>query len=82
MPQAQTTSFASRAAARMAASLPCKKKNRKDGKTQLQNYLTFSKAALGVWFNGDERIFLRKIEKDGKIEFEEIPNIPQFGQRI
>ena len=60
----------------------CKKKNRKDGKTQLQNYLTFSKAALGVWFNGDERIFLRKIEKSGRIEFEEIPNIPQFGQRI
>src|SRR3954453_4177981 len=26
----------------------CKKKNRKDGKTQLQDYLTFSKAVLGV----------------------------------
>jgi len=60
----------------------CKKKNRKDGKTQLQDYLRFSKAFLGVWFNGDERFFLRKIEKDGRIEFEEIPNIPQFGQRI
>ena len=60
----------------------CKKKNRKDGKTQLQDYLRFSKAFLGVWFNGDERIFLRKIEKGGKVEFEEIPNIPQFGQRI
>lgn len=60
----------------------CKKKNRKDGKTQLQDYLRFSKAFLGVWFNGDERIFLRKVEKDGRIEFEEIPNIPQFGQRV
>ena len=30
----------------------CKKKNRKDGKTQLQDYLRFSKAFLGVWFNG------------------------------
>jgi type I restriction enzyme M protein len=59
----------------------CKKKNRKDGKTQLQDYLRFSKAFLGVWFNGDERLFLRKVEKDGRIEFEEIPNIPQFGQR-
>ncbi|CAI2192157.1 4472_t:CDS:2, partial [Funneliformis geosporum] len=39
----------------------CKKKNRKDGKTQLQDYLTFSKAVLGVWFNGNERMFLRKI---------------------
>jgi type I restriction enzyme M protein len=60
----------------------CKKKNRKDGKGQLQDYLRFSKAFLGVWFNGDERLFLRKVEKDGRIEFEEIPNIPQYGQRI
>src|SRR2546421_7234657 len=30
----------------------CKKKNRKDGKPQLQDYLIFSKAVLGVWFNG------------------------------
>lgn len=60
----------------------CKKKNRKDGRTQLQDYLRFSKAYLGVWFNGEERFFLRKIEKDGKIEFEDIPNIPQFGQRF
>jgi type I restriction enzyme M protein len=60
----------------------CKKKDRKDGKTQLQDYLRFSKAVLGVWFNGNERMFLRKIEKSGRIEFEEIPNIPQFGQRI
>jgi len=37
---------------------------------------------LGVWFNGDERLFLRKVEKQGKIFFEEIPNIPQFGQRV
>ncbi|MFH1004553.1 MAG: N-6 DNA methylase [Bacteroidota bacterium] len=60
----------------------CKKKNRKDGKGQLQDYLRFSKAGLGVWFNGEERLFLRKFEKDGRIEFQEIPNIPVAGQRI
>lgn len=60
----------------------CKKKNRKDGQTQLQDYLRFSQASLGVWFNGEERIFLRKLEKKGRIEFHEIPNIPQYGQRI
>jgi len=60
----------------------CKKKNRKDGKSQLQDYLRFSKASLGVWFNGDERLFLRKIERDGRIYFEDIPNIPKFGQRV
>ncbi len=60
----------------------CKKKNRKDGKTQLQDYLRLSKAFLGVWFNGDERLFLRKSEKGGRVTFEEIPNIPRYGQRV
>ena len=62
--------------------IECKKKDRKDGKTQLQDYLRFSKSYLGVWFNGDERLFIRKIEKAGRIEFEEIPNIPIYGQRV
>jgi type I restriction enzyme M protein len=60
----------------------CKKKNRKDGLAQLKDYLRFSKAYLGVWFNGNERFFLRKVEKNGKIKFEEIPNIPKYGQRL
>lgn len=60
----------------------CKKKNRKDGRTQLEDYLRFSKAYLGVWFNGEERLYLQKIEKDGKVFFKEIPNIPVYGQRI
>ena len=60
----------------------CKKKNRKDGRSQLEDYLRFSKAYLGVWFNGEERLYLQKIEKDGKILFEEIPNIPRYGERV
>ena len=60
----------------------CKKKNRKDGRTQLEDYLRLSKAYLGVWFNGEERLYLQKIEKDGKVLFEEIPNIPRFGERV
>lgn len=60
----------------------CKKKDRKDGQTQLQDYLRFCKASLGIWFNGQERLFLKKIEKAGRVLFEEIPNIPLFGQRI
>ena len=60
----------------------CKKKTRKDGRSQLEDYLKFSKAFLGVWFNGTERLFLKKIEKEGKVLFHEIPNIPKKGQRI
>lgn len=62
--------------------IECKKKNRKDGKKQLEDYLHFSKACLGVWFNGEERLFLRKTEKRGKVFFEVIPNIPRYGQRV
>ncbi|MDO5424020.1 MAG: N-6 DNA methylase [Eubacteriales bacterium] len=66
----------------IAIIVECKKKNRKDGRSQLEDYLKFSKASLGVWFNGEERFFIRKYEKDGRVLFREIPNIPQYGQRI
>ena len=35
-----------------------------------------------MWFNGSERLFLRKIEKNGHVFFNEIPNIPKTFQRI
>nr|ARR28469.1 putative DNA methyltransferase [Caulerpa okamurae] len=60
----------------------CKKKNRRDGKSQLEDYLKLSKSKLGVWFNGSEKVFLRKIEKNGQIYFDEIPNIPKVDQEI
>ena len=60
----------------------CKNKNRMDGRGQLEDYLRLSKANLGVWFNGSERLFLRKIEKGDKVIFDEIPNIPKAYQRI
>ncbi|MES1036683.1 restriction endonuclease subunit M [Bacillus pumilus] len=60
----------------------CKKKSRKDGRSQLEDYLRFSKARLGVWFNGENRLFLLKTEKDGEVHFQEIPNIPIYGQRV
>lgn len=60
----------------------CKKPNRRNGKSQLKDYLRFSSAQLGVWFNGDEKLFLKKTESKGKVFFEEIPNIPKYGERI
>jgi type I restriction enzyme M protein len=60
----------------------CKKKTRKDGLDQLKDYLTLSNARMGVWFNGNERLFIRKIEKSGQVLFDEIPNIPIYGQRL
>lgn len=60
----------------------CKNKNRREGRSQLEDYLRLSKANFGVWFNGYERLFLRKLEGGGKVSFKEIPNIPKADQRI
>lgn len=60
----------------------CKQKTRKDGLEQLKTYLSLSSAKLGVWFNGEERLFLQKIISEEGLEFVEIPNIPQYGQGI
>ena len=60
----------------------CKKKTRRDGLAQLHDYLRLCNARLGVWFNGLERIFVKKIEKGGRVSFVEIPNIPNCGQRV
>ena len=60
----------------------CKGKTRNDGEGRLQNYLKLSKADIGVWFNGKERLFIRKIEHAGKVYFAKIPNIPRYGERL
>ncbi len=61
----------------------CKKKTRKDGIAQLKLYLEMSPAVVGVWFNGQEHAYLLKIrQKDGSIEWKDLPNIPARGQRI
>lgn len=61
----------------------CKKKTRRDGLNQLKLYMDMSPAEVGVWFNGSEHVYLRKIhKKDGSRIYEELPNIPRHGQRI
>jgi type I restriction enzyme M protein len=61
----------------------CKKKNRKDGVVQLKLYLDMSPAEIGVWFNGIEHAYLRKVyHKDGRRTYQDLPSIPRYGQRI
>lgn len=59
-----------------------KKPTRKDGIDQLELYLKFCKATIGIWYNGKESVYIRKIEESGNIHFEEIPAIPKFGQKF
>ncbi len=61
----------------------CKRKTRKDGVAQLKLYLDMSAAEVGVWFNGHEHEYLRKVHhKDGSRTYQPSPNIPRYGQRI
>lgn len=61
----------------------CKKKNRRDGLAQLKLYLDMSPAEIGVWFNGEDHQYIRKIiHRDGSRIYESLPTIPRRGQRI
>ncbi len=61
----------------------CKPKDKKAGEKQLRIYMDMSPAEVGVWFNGDEHLYLRKVHhKDGRRTYEVLPNIPRKGQRI
>tara|TARA_Y100000389_G_C17457920_1_gene519457 strand:- start:1469 stop:3214 length:1746 start_codon:yes stop_codon:yes gene_type:complete len=60
----------------------CKRKNEKDGLNQLKDYLRFCSAEIGIWFNGEKKTIIKKFESKGKVYFEEIPDIPRFGQRL
>lgn len=60
----------------------CKRPTREDGRAQLELYLKFCDASIGVWYNGNESLYLKKIEKSGNITFEEIPAIPSYMETI
>lgn len=58
-----------------------KSADRKDGVGQLQSYLAACPNAIfGMWTNGLERFCYRKLQKKGQILFEEIPDLPAYGQ--
>ncbi|HWS90568.1 MAG TPA: N-6 DNA methylase [Pyrinomonadaceae bacterium] len=61
----------------------CKRPTRKDGEKQLKLYMQMSSATIGVWFNGNEHIYLHKrLQNDGTIEWINLPSLPKWGQTI
>lgn len=60
----------------------CKKRSRRDGLEQLELYLDMSSAEIGVWFNGDDHIYLRKVLTRSGRRYDVLPNIPRHGQEI
>lgn len=59
-----------------------KKQTRKDGREQLELYLKFSEAQIGIWYNGVESLYLKKIEESANIHFIEIPAFPRYKQKL
>lgn len=58
-----------------------KSSHRKDGVGQLQSYMTAcANATYGMWTNSLERFCYRKITSGGQHSYEEIPDIPRFGE--
>ncbi|MDG9783951.1 N-6 DNA methylase [Metapseudomonas otitidis] len=58
-----------------------KSSDRKEGVGQLQSYMASCPNAIyGMWTNGLERFCYRKTENSGKISFEELPDLPGYGQ--
>lgn len=55
--------------------------DRKEGVGQLHSYLSASpNTVYGMWTNGLERFCYRKVVKSGQIVYEEIPDLPGYGQ--
>ena len=58
-----------------------KSTDRKDGVGQLQSYMAgCPNVVYGMWTNGIERFCYRRVVADGKVSFEEIPDIPGKGR--
>ena len=54
---------------------------RKDGVGQLHSYMSACPNVLyGMWTNGVERFCYRRVDKDGDVGFDEIPDIPGKGR--
>lgn len=59
----------------------CKRKNRYDGIDQLKTYLAgVESAEYGVWFNGDEIVYIRRLKKAPHWKL--IYNIPRKGEKL
>ncbi len=58
-----------------------KSSDKKDGVGQLKSYMSACpNVHIGMWTNGLERFCYRKVVKAGEISFDEIPDIPSYGQ--
>ena len=76
-------SGANRLESELSIVVECKRPKRREGIDQLKLYLDMCAAEFGVWFNGTEHAYLRKLHlPNGQRRYQELPNIPRYGQRV
>lgn len=57
-----------------------KRDNRKDGIEQLESYINATTAEFGIWYNGKDIAFIRRLREPH--QFQEISRIPRYGERF
>lgn len=57
-----------------------KRENRNDGIEQLESYINATTAEFGIWYNGRDIVFIRRLRKPH--QFQEISRIPRYGERF
>ena len=55
-----------------------KRESRKDGIEQLESYINATTAEFGIWYNGRDIAFIRRLRKPH--QFQEISRIPRYGE--
>ncbi|MGD9791805.1 MAG: N-6 DNA methylase [Phycisphaerales bacterium] len=55
--------------------------DKKDGVDQLKSYMSACpNVEYGMWTNGVERFCYRRVVKGGKVNIEDVPDLPEFGR--
>jgi len=57
-----------------------KRESRRDGIEQLESYMNATTAEFGIWYNGRDILFLRRLREPNR--FQEISKIPRFRERF
>lgn len=57
-----------------------KRENREDGIEQLESYINATTTEFGIWYNGRDIVFIRRLREPHK--FQEISKIPRYGERF
>lgn len=61
----------------------CKRKTRKDGEEQLRIYMAMAPSAqIGVWFNGNDHLYLLREFHHGQPTWSILPTLPKYGQSV